>query len=113
VRRRVEGEVVVDELAEVGVGGVDALVLLGIGLGLRRRMGLLLGGHLLRKLLEVRHLELRPRDAGEQAGEAALHDLRERNLAHLLADPVPPFTVAHLRHVLLLSLRLGISWIWL
>ena len=51
--RGVEGEVMVDELAQIGVGGRYLRVLLGVGLGLRGRGGLLRRGHLLGQLLEV------------------------------------------------------------
>jgi len=61
----------VDELAQVGIGGRDLAVLLRIGLALRCRLVLLMCGHLLGQPFEVTPVRVSGLQVREQLGKAA------------------------------------------
>jgi hypothetical protein len=91
-RGRVEGQVMVDELAEVGVGGRDPAVLLGVGrigrLGCRWHVGAC--GHCQGERAQVVFVVRLVRLGVEEPGEPPLHRLVERDAT----QPVPPGPVS-------------------
>ena len=86
VRPVVEGDVVVDELADVGVAGVDVAVLLVVDLALGGDVGLLVGHDPVGQGVEVGVRPVRGRQAREHPAERRGHlagtsvaDLRRRS----------------------------------
>ena len=73
VRAVVEGEVVVDELAGVGVAGVDVAVLLVVDLALGGDVGLLVGHDLVGQGVELGVRPVRGRQAREHPAERRGH----------------------------------------
>ena len=94
--RGVESEVMVGELAQVGVAGRYLRVLLGIALALRYGPALLLRGHRLGQQAEIMPLELGALQFREQPDETAGRDRVELigfERGPLVLVPVPPCAV--------------------
>jgi hypothetical protein len=96
MRCRVEGQVVIKELTEVGVGHDDAAVLLSVDLAFGRRGIVERGGHRVGELFQVvvrpgRRVELR-----EETPEPAFHGVLGEVLRRDASPTVPPRAMAQL-----------------